>query len=140
MVEGKRVMTREELASELMSRVDDMTKIGPVFEFIESVLKLQNDMSRPVYIFEVDQDISEKDVAYIDDVMVQLGVACCLIPRKLMGYVGEVDSQSFGVRSIKADILGLREGVVIDGLGVRRELGRLQDEERLDGAGEGLHG
>lgn len=109
----RRVFTREELTRELMSRVDDFTSIGGVFEFIDAALRLQNDMTRPVYIFEVDPGISRDDVAYIDEVMSQLGIACCLIPRRLIGYVGEIDAESAGIRNIKADLLGLREGVVI---------------------------
>lgn len=109
----KRVFTREELTRELMSRVDDFTAIGGVFEFIDSALRLQNDMTRPVYIFEVDPDISKGDIDYIDEVMSQLGIACCLIPRKMIGYVGEMDAESAGVRNVKADLLGLKEGVVI---------------------------
>lgn len=109
----KRVYTRDEFTELLIERVDDVTKIGGVIEFVESVLKLQNDMARPVYILEVCEGLVYDDVAYLDDVMNSIGVACVLVPKGMVGYVGEVDSKSFGVTNLQTDILGLKEGAVI---------------------------
>ena len=109
----KRVLSREEMTELIVERSGDVTKVGPVMRYIDAVLRLQNDMSRPVYIFDVDPNISEKEIRYIDDVMRSLGVACCIVPRGMLGYVGEATSESFGVRNIKQDVFNLREGVVI---------------------------
>lgn len=125
----KRVLDRSELTEELMARVDDFTKIGEVFSFVESSLMLQNDMSRPVYVFEVEPDISKEDVKYINDAMSQVGVSCVLMPKKMIGYVGEVNSSSMGVRNVQAEIIGLREGA-FDGLEDGDEPGRVEGSTR----------
>lgn len=109
----KRVFTRGEFVELLLDRLDDVTEIGGIVMFVESVLKLQNDMSRPVYVLEVCDGISYDDIAYIDSVMNSAKMACVLIPKGMVEYVGEVDSDSFGVTNMKRDVLGLKEGVVI---------------------------
>lgn len=108
----KRVLTRGDMTELLMERTDDVTLVGPVMRFIDSVLRLQNDMGRPVYIFDVDPSISDDGISYIDDVMRSLGIACCIVPRGTLEYVGEATSESFGVRNIKQDAYGLNDGTV----------------------------
>lgn len=109
----KRVFTRDEFVEMLMERVDDVTNIGGIVAFVDSVLKLQNDMSRPVYVLEVEDGLTSADVSYIDDAMSSAGVACVLVPKGMVSYVGEVDSASFGTTNLKADVFNLKEGVVI---------------------------
>lgn len=132
----KRVFTRDEFVSMLMDVVDDVSVIGESVMFVESVLRLQNDMSRPVYILAVDPDISVDDIKYIDGVMVALGVACCLVPRGVFDYVGEVDSESFGVRNMQLDVWGLKEAVDVGDAG--RSIGGADGSEWVDEAGGGM--
>lgn len=108
----KRVFTRDEFVELLVSRVDDVTEIGGVIEFVESVLRLQNDMSRPVYVLEVPSGLVRDDIEYIDNIMTSIGVACVLIPSGMVGYVGEVDGSSFGVTNLQTDVLGIKEGAM----------------------------
>ena len=103
-------MTREEFASYLLERADSVLDVGKVIRFVESVLKLQSDVSRPVYIFEVERDISQEDIELIDRTMASLKVACALVPKGVMTYAGEVDSESFGqknmVDEVRAALIG----------------------------------
>lgn len=111
-IKNRRVFTREEFVAELMCRVDDVTDIGPAMSFVESVLRLQNDMGRPVYVFEVSGGITADDIALIDESMHAMGVACVLLPKRKIEYIGEVDGGSFGVRGLMEDVIGLKEGVI----------------------------
>lgn len=112
----KRVMTRDEFQSYIVEKArengSDPMAVGKTVRFVESVIKLQNDYSRPVYVFEVSPDISRADVSYIDDAMKSVGVACVLVPSKSMRYVGEVDAESFGVSSFMDDYM---KGMAEDG-------------------------
>ena len=104
----RRLMSREEFGAFLVERADDVTKVGKVMKFVESALRLQNDMGRPVYVFEVDPGIARSDIHFIDQTMKSLGVACVLVPRKLIGYVGEVDSETMGVVNYQEEFLGIK--------------------------------
>lgn len=102
-------MSRDEFLELIVSRADDVTKVGEVMRFVESVFKLQNDMSRPVYIFEVDQDsMTSEDLALLDMSMNSIGIACVLVPKGIIGYVGEVTSESYGQQNIRTELLGVR--------------------------------
>ena len=104
----KRVFTRDEFASLLMERSGDVTKVGGVMAFVESVLKLQNDMTRPVYVFQVKDGITSDDIAMLDMEMEALGVACVLIPAGTLTYVGEVTSESYGQRNLRTEVFGIK--------------------------------
>ena len=97
-------MTREEFESYLLERADSVLDVGGTLRFVESVLKLQSDSSRPVYIFEVDRDISQEDIALIDRTMASLRVACALVPKGVIRYAGEVDSDSFGQKNFADEV------------------------------------
>ena len=96
-------MSRDEFQSYIVKMARENSSgainVGKTIRFVESVLRLQNDFTRPVYVFEVSPSISKGDIAYIDDAMRSMGIACVLVPNGLMRYVGEVDSESFGVKN-----------------------------------------
>lgn len=100
------MLTREEFESYIVSRASDVTKVGSVMRFVDGVFQLQNDRSRPVYIFEVGSGISEGEVALLDAAMNQLGVACVLVPSGIVRYSGEVTADSFGTRSLADELMG----------------------------------
>ena len=133
----KRVIGREEFTQELMERVDDVTKIGPVVQFVDSVLRLQNDMSRPVYVLELAGEPTEDLLQYIDDIMNQAKVACVLVPPKTLEYVAEVDEDSFGSRNIRAEMFGLKDGVKIPVVPEEKED---EDGRRVQGDGNAAGG
>ena len=105
----KRVLTRKEFMALLYERYENVLDIGESIKFVECVLRLQNDMSRPVFVFEVSSSITPDDIEYLDMVMNSVGIACVLVPSGLMSYAGEVTSESFGVSNFKRDFFGMRK-------------------------------
>lgn len=87
-------MTRDELVRELSERVSDPVDIGRVTGFVSRAFRLQNDIGRPVYIFEALGTPTREDVSYLREVMSELGVCCALVPARMLGYVGKVTCDS----------------------------------------------
>lgn len=95
------VMSREEFTDYLLERLDDPSEIGRVIGFIDGIFKVQNDIGRPVYIFEVDKNLAVRDIEYLQKALTSLGTAACLVPSGIMSYSGQVTSESFGVKNIQ---------------------------------------
>lgn len=109
------MLTRDEFLSLIVSRSEDVTKVGEVMEFVESVLKLQNDMTRPVYVFQVRDGITSDEITMLDRAMEAIGVACVLIPSGTLRYVGEVTSDSYGQENLRTSVYGIKDNAHMGG-------------------------
>ncbi len=92
------VLSREGFVRVLMDRVNQKRDIGKALAWVDSAMILQNDAGRPVYVLEVEDGVTEGDVAYIRGLMQETGCAACLIPKGTVEYVGTLTPASMRIK------------------------------------------
>lgn len=95
----KVVLNRSEFVRVIAERSDVPSDISRLMRYVETVLVLQSDEGRPVYVLEVDFD--ESDEAYLlilDRSLKRMKVSAVIVPKNSVGYVGEVTAKSLGIK------------------------------------------
>ena len=95
----KVVLSKDEFVRVIAEHSDVPSDISRIMKYVESVFVLQNDESRPAYVFEVDLDnIDDEHLVILDRGLKYMKVTAILLPKKSITYLGEVTPQSLGIK------------------------------------------
>lgn len=94
MAQKEVVLTRSEFVRRVQGKLRDKTDIGRMLRFVDSAFVLQGYSDRPCYLLEVEEDISQEDIEYLDAALASMGVCACIIPRGLVSYGGTLTRES----------------------------------------------
>lgn len=95
---GYETWDKEQLVDYLLTN-GSFDDVGRVLEHIKNVMILQNDISRPTYIIEVDANLTKEDIGVIASSLRTAGVSAVLVPVKALNVVAQVTSDSLGVEN-----------------------------------------
>lgn len=95
---GYETWDKEQLVDYLLAN-GSFDDVGRVLEHIKNVMILQNDISRPTYIIEVDANLTKENIGVIASSLRTAGVSAVLVPVKVLNVVAQVTPDSLGVEN-----------------------------------------
>jgi hypothetical protein len=95
---GYETWDKEQLVDYLLTN-GSFDDVGRVLEHIKNVMILQNDISRPTYIIEVDANLTKENIGVIASSLRTAGVSAVLVPVKVLNVVAQVTPDSLGVEN-----------------------------------------
>lgn len=95
---GYETWDKEQLVDYLLTN-GSFDDVGRVLEHIKNVMILQNDISRPTYIIEVDATLTKENIGVIASSLRTAGVSAVLVPVKVLNVVAQVTPDSLGVEN-----------------------------------------
>ena len=95
---GYETWDKEQLVDYLLAN-GSFNDVGRVLEHIKNVMILQNDISRPTYIIEVDANLTKENIGVIASSLRTAGVSAVLVPVKVLNVVAQVTPDSLGVEN-----------------------------------------
>lgn len=95
---GYETWDKEQLVDYLLAN-GSFNDVGRVLEHIKNVMILQNDISRPTYIIEVDTNLTKENIGVIASSLRTVGVSAVLVPVKVLNVVAQVTPDSLGVEN-----------------------------------------
>lgn len=95
---GYETWDKEQLVDYLLTN-GSFDDVGRVLEHIKNVMILQNDISRPTYIIEVDANLTKENIGVIASSLRTVGVSAVLVPVKVLNVVAQVTPDSLGVEN-----------------------------------------
>lgn len=90
-------ITREEFVRILSERVKEPTDIAKHLRDVEAIMTVFDIGHNPVYIIEINQNAHPADIAWMYNTLTQANIPACLVPAKMMNYVGYVTDESLGI-------------------------------------------
>ena len=95
---GYETWDKEQLVDYLLAN-GSFNDVGRVLEHIKNVMILQNDISRPTYIIEVDANLTKENIGVIASSLRTVGISAVLVPVKVLNVVAQVTPDSLGVEN-----------------------------------------
>lgn len=123
--EGCVVWTRDQLVEYLYKTVD-FDDIGKVTDHVQKVMLLQNDISRPTYVIEVNDDLSSSDIGVLASAFREAGVSCVLVPTNTVKIVAQVTHDSMDIKGggAYANIMHSAQNAAVAAETIEREMSK----------------